>query len=249
MNVLAVIPARMHSSRLPAKPLADIQGRPLVQWVYEGAASCADVSTVVVATDHDEIASCVRDFGGNVELTSERHPSGTDRVAEVAARHSEADVVLNVQGDQPFVDASMLRALIRPFAEIDPPVMSTLAYEAEGATSENDENTVKVVCDIRGNALYFSRAAIPFFRSGGSAPVLHHLGLYGFTRTFLLSIPKMEQTPLEQVEGLEQLRVIEQGHRIRVCLTAHGVPEVNTPEDLEEVRALALARSSDVDER
>lgn len=237
LNILAVIPSRMRSTRLPAKPLADIQGRPLVQWVYEGTRSCTEVTTVVVATDHDEIAACVSDFGGLVEMTSPDHLSGTDRVAEVAARYPEADVVLNVQGDQPFVTPEMLSALIAPFREPDPPVMSTLAYAFDG--DGTDEHTVKVVCDIRGDALYFSRAPIPFFREQTGVPVLHHLGLYAFSRSFLLEFPGFAPTPLETTESLEQLRVLEHGYKIRVCRTPRGVMEVNTAEDLDAARRVA----------
>jgi 3-deoxy-manno-octulosonate cytidylyltransferase (CMP-KDO synthetase) len=238
MKILAVIPARYQSSRLPGKPLVKIGDRPMVQCVYEAAMQCSDFTKVVVATDSDVIADCVRGFGGVVEMTSNQHETGTDRVAEVAERYAEMDVVVNVQGDQPFVTPTMLTQLVVPYLQGETPEMTTLACPLNLETQYLDANAVKVICDRRGYALYFSRAPIPYFRNPGTAPVFHHLGLYGFSRAFLAQYAQLTPTPLEQCEGLEQLRVLEHGAAIRVCLTEKSVLEINTPEDLQQAYTL-----------
>jgi 3-deoxy-manno-octulosonate cytidylyltransferase (CMP-KDO synthetase) len=238
VSILAVVPARHAAVRFPGKPLADLAGRPVVQWVYEAASRCAAFDEVVVATDSEEIASHVRGFGGSVELTRGDHATGTDRVAEVASRRPSADVVVNVQGDQPFATPEMLTALVEPYLAGERPEMTTLAAPLADGVAAADPNTVKVVTDLRGDALYFSRSAIPYARHGGSAPMLHHLGLYAFTRETVLRFPTSAATPLEQLEGLEQLRALEHGVRIRVCHTDRMVLEINTPEDLERAREL-----------
>jgi 3-deoxy-manno-octulosonate cytidylyltransferase (CMP-KDO synthetase) len=239
MRILGVIPARMGATRFPGKPLADLAGRPLVQWVYEAAAGCGDLREVLVATPDAEIAAVVESFGGKAELTDAAHPTGTDRVAEVAGRHTDADVVVNVQGDQPFVTAAMLSALVGPYRTGGQPVMTTVAAPLVDSAVD-DPNVVKVICDRAGDALYFSRSPIPFRREAvqGRLPVYHHIGLYAFTRQFLAEYTSLAPTPLEQSEGLEQLRVLENGHRIRVCPIPHPVLEVNTPNDLAQAVAL-----------
>lgn len=239
-TILAVIPAREAAQRFPGKPLADLSGRPLVQWVYNAAASCAAFSDVIVATESEKIAERVREFGGQVELTSPDHPSGTDRVAEVAERHPEAAVVANVQGDQPFATAAMLTALVQPYLHGETPPMTTLACPLEDAAWWDDPNVVKVVRGVDGYALYFSRSSIPYGAADAGSHVrpLHHLGLYAFTRETLLRFPTLEPTPLELQERLEQLRALEHGIRIRVCDTERPVLEVNTPEDLAAAQRL-----------
>lgn len=236
----------MAATRFPGKPLADLGGRPLVQWVYESASGCADIDELVVATPDPEIIDAVRGFGGQVELTRSDHPTGTDRVAEVAERHAEAEVVVNIQGDQPFVTAPMLSALVGPYHAGAEPVMTTVAAPLDPDSGPGDPNIVKVVCDRAGDALYFSRSPIPFRRHQmvGPLPTYHHIGLYAFTRDFLAKYATMSPTPLEQAEGLEQLRVLEHGYRIRVSPIDHPVLEVNTPEDL--VQALAIVQEGGV---
>lgn len=242
-QILAVVPAREAAQRFPGKPLADLEGRPVVQWVYEAAQECAAFDSVVVATDSERIAEAVRGFGGEVELTRDDHATGTDRVAEVAERHPRHDVVVNVQGDQPFATAEMLRALVQPYLDGETPAMTTLACPLETDEAWDDPNVVKVVRDLDGNALYFSRSSIPHSRDGGRYPgALHHLGLYAFTRDTVLRFPSLEPTPLEAEERLEQLRALEHGIRIRVCDTEHPVMEINTPEDLEAARELVRSR-------
>ena len=239
-HILAVIPAREGARRFPGKPLADLDGRPVVQWVYESAAGCAAYDEVIVATDSQEIASRVRDFGGLVELTRVDHPSGTDRVAEVAERHANADVVVNVQGDQPFATPEMLGVLVEPYLAGEHPPMTTLACPLVDAASWTDPNVVKVVRAVDGHALYFSRSSIPYRAADESSYVtpLHHMGLYAFTRETVLRFPALPATPLEQQERLEQLRALEHGIRIHVCETDRPLLEINTPEDLERARRL-----------
>jgi 3-deoxy-manno-octulosonate cytidylyltransferase (CMP-KDO synthetase) len=234
MQIIGVIPARMAATRFPGKPLADLEGRPLVRWVYESAAQCDDLDELLVATPDAEIVEVVEAFGGRAELTRDDHLTGTDRVAEVSSRHPAADVVANIQGDQPFVSPAMISALVGPYQRGDRPEMTTVAAPLDLEAGMHDPNVVKVVCDQRGDGLYFSRSPIPFQRGEvvGSLPVYHHIGLYAFTREFLAQYSTMESTPLEQAEGLEQLRALEHGYRIRVCPIEQSVLEVNTPEEL-----------------
>jgi len=214
--------------------------RPIVQWVWDATVASDVFTDVVVATPDAEIADTVAGFGGSVVLTSERHVTGTDRVAEVAAAHDH-EVVANVQGDQPFVTADMLRALVAPFALDVAPPMSTLATAFSSPEEVADSNMVKVVTDRSGNALYFSRAPIPFAREGRKVAALHHIGLYGFQRAFLAEFAALDATPLELAEGLEQLRALEYGHRIRVAEVAEvSTIEINTPDDM--VRAERYVR-------
>ncbi len=238
MKILAVIPARYQSQRFPGKPLAQLGDRPLIQWVYQGTQKCPAFTQVIVATDHQEIATCVRKFGGQVEITSSEHLSGTDRVAEVAQRYPQMEVIVNVQGDQPFVTVQMLQELVFPYQQGETPGMTTLACPLKDESSYTDSNIVKVLCDRHQNALYFSRAPIPYYRNLKTAPVYHHLGLYAFRRDFLLTYSQLSPTPLEQCEALEQLRVLEHGYKIRVCQTENATIEVNTPEDLEKAHSI-----------
>ncbi|PZO09958.1 MAG: 3-deoxy-manno-octulosonate cytidylyltransferase [Leptolyngbya foveolarum] len=242
MKLLAVIPARYDSSRFPGKPLVMIGDHPMVQWVYEAAQSCAAFSKVVVATDSEKIADCVRSFGGHVEITRSDHETGTDRVAEAAKRELEMGAIANVQGDQPFVTQEILAQLIAPYQSEETPDMTTLACPLTGSGPYNDPNVVKVLCDRHQQALYFSRSPIPFYRNQPSGeqpvPVHHHLGLYAFRRDFLAHYAELEPTPFERCEALEQLRVLAHGYRIVVCPTAASILEINTPEDLAKAQSI-----------
>jgi 3-deoxy-manno-octulosonate cytidylyltransferase (CMP-KDO synthetase) len=238
MNILAVIPARYNSQRFPGKPLVMIDDRPMVQWVYEAAKSCPSFSKVVVATDSEAIAECVRSFGGAVEMTHSNHETGTDRVAEVAERYPEMVAIANVQGDQPFVTSQMLTELVSPYLKGESPNMTTLACPLHQETDYSDPNVVKVLCDRNGRALYFSRSPIPYYRNPRPAPVWHHLGLYAFRRDFLAEYTKLTPTPLEHCEGLEQLRVLEHGYSILVSQTQKAILEINTPNDLLQAKSL-----------
>ncbi len=237
-NCIAVIPARYASARFPGKPLVDIHGKPMVQRVYEAARQCEAFSEVVVATDDERIAEAVRRFGGQVAMTRTDHATGTDRVAEVAAGRVNVDAVANVQGDQPFVTARVLTQLVQPYLDGKNPPMTTIACPLSGEDAFHDANTVKVICDKNMDAIYFSRAPIPYFQQRLDAPVYHHLGLYAFDATFLQTYTQLAPTPLERCEQLEQLRVIEHGYRIQVALTEVAFPEVNTPEDLDRAKAI-----------
>ncbi len=243
MQTLAVIPARYASSRFPGKPLALIAGRPMIQWVYEATQSSGVFDAVMVATDHQAIAETVTRFGGRVAWTRSDHATGTDRVAEVAATSPGSSVIANVQGDQPFVTAEILRALIQPFQSPNPPEMTTVACPL-ATSGHQDPNTVKVLLDQQGNALYFTRSAVPTYRERHPAPVYHHLGLYAFRRDFLLRYPTLSPTPLERCEQLEQLRVLEHGLRIGVTPVSAAIPEVNTPEDLDIANQWVSARKA-----
>ena len=239
MKILAVIPARYDSQRLPGKVLSKIDHRPMVQWVYEAAQSCSDFAEVVVATDSEIVADCVKQFGGKVEMTSSEHTTGTDRVAEVAKRYPEMTAVANVQGDQPFVTPEILSQLISPYLKGESPEMTTVACPLDMDTGYNDPNTVKVLCDQRNRAIYFSRSPIPYFRNPVKVPVFHHLGLYAFRQDFLEQYTKLTPTPIESCEGLEQLRAIEHGFAIQVCLIEKALMEVNTSDELLQAQCLA----------
>ena len=233
-KILCVIPSRLNSTRLPRKALVLIQGKPMIQWVYEGALKCKSFAKVVVATDCQEIADVILKLGGDVEMTPSELPTGTDRVAYVAQRHPEYNVVVNLQGDEPFIRADMLDSLVEPYLNGKNPSMATLACPISLEKEYADPNTVKVLVNKFNSAIYFSRSPIPFFRTQNipNVPVHMHLGLYAFKRDFLLDFTKMEQTPLEQTELLEQLRALENGVSIYVSLTPHKIIEINYPEDL-----------------
>lgn len=237
MNVVVMIPARLAATRLPNKPLVDIAGKPMVQWVYEKSlASHADA--VFIVTPDDEIAAVAHGFNAEVIMTSHAHQTGTDRLAEAVASLPESvDIIVNVQGDEPRITADAINSVITPLLEDSELAMSTLACKLPDDRFD-DPNTVKVVLKRNGDALYFSRAGIPFPRSVGTVAPLQHVGLYAYRRSFLSTFPTLERTPLEQTESLEQLRALEHGYRIRVVYTSHVPESVDTAEDLERVRAL-----------
>jgi 3-deoxy-manno-octulosonate cytidylyltransferase (CMP-KDO synthetase) len=237
MNILCVIPSRIGSTRTPRKPLLPIQGKPMVQWVYENASRCQILSKVVVATDSEEIAEVIDKINGHVVMTDPNLPTGTDRVACVAEQFPEMEVVINLQGDEPFIKPKMLEQLVSPYLQGERPEMTTLAYPLNKETSYNNPGAVKVITDLKGNAIYFSRSPIPYFRQDVPAPVYHHMGLYAFRRDFLLSYRDLPQTPLELAESLEQLRVMENGYKIRVCLTEERTLEINTPEEYAQAQS------------
>lgn len=232
-KILCVIPSRIGSTRIPRKPLLPIQGKPMVQWVYENASQCKILSKVIVATDCEEIADLITGIGGQVAMTDPNIQTGSDRAAAVAEHHPDVDVVINLQGDEPFIKPLMLEQLVAPYLAGETPEMTTLAYPLDMETKYREPGAVKVITDLKGNALYFSRAPIPFFRTQEKAPVYNHIGLYAFRRDFLMLYKNLPQTPLEKTESLEQLRVLEHGFKIRVCLTKERTLEINTPEEYE----------------
>jgi len=236
MNILCVIPSRIGSTRTPRKPLLPIQGKPMIQWVYENASRCQILTKVIVATDSNEIADVIHKINGNVVMTDPALPTGTDRVAAVAEQFSDMDVVINLQGDEPFIKPKMLEQLVSPYLLGELPEMTTLAYPLNKENDYNNPGAVKVIFDLKGDAIYFSRSPIPYFRQEVTVPVYHHMGLYAFRRDFLLSYKNLLQTPLELAESLEQLRVMENGYKIRVCLTEERTLEINTPEEYERAQ-------------
>ena len=235
MRVVVIIPARYGSSRFDGKPLADICGKPMIQWVCQRAMKAQSVESVHVATDDDRIRAAVNAFGGNVVMTSAVCRSGTDRVAEATEQLAlEKDtVVVNIQGDQPLVDPRCFDTLVRPFKD-DPEVrMSTLAYVIVNERELTDPKDVKVTFDNNGDALYFSRATIPYNRDGIKGyDTYKHLGVYAYTKDFLDCFRSLPPGKLEEIEKLEQLRAMEHGYRIRVMLTPYDSPEVDLPEDI-----------------
>jgi 3-deoxy-manno-octulosonate cytidylyltransferase (CMP-KDO synthetase) len=234
--VVAIIPARYHSSRLPGKALADIGGRPMIEHVYRRAAAASSVSSVYVATDDERILEAVRSFGGVACITSPDHLSGTDRLAEVAAELS-ADIIVNVQGDEPLLEPAMIDEAVAPLLADPLVVMSTLRRRIDDPDEYLNPNVTKVVVDREGYALYFSRAPIPFVRDGcPPASAWRHIGLYVYRRDLLLQLAGLEPTELERSEALEQLRALEHGIRILAVETNYDSIGVDTPEDLERVR-------------
>ena len=240
MQVAVIIPARLASERLPEKPLADMAGKPMVGRVLERAKAARGVAHVVVATDSERIAQAVRAAGGKAVMTSPDCASGSDRCADAARQLPPVDVVVNIQGDEPLLAAEAIEQLLAAFA--DPSVqMATLARPLEKGEYENP-NVVKLVTAQNGDALYFSRAPIPFLRGGGQpAQARAHVGIYGFRADFLQLFTELPPTPLEQAERLEQLRALEHGYRIRVVQTKYRAVGVDTAEDLERVRAIFAA--------
>ena len=249
MRVAVVIPARFPSSRLPGKPLLRDTGKYLIQHVYEQASGSKCASLVVVATDDERIRKAVEGFGGNVVMTRADHPSGTDRVAEVAAKLG-SDVIVNVQGDEPQIEPTAIDQLAGLLAADAGADMATLATPLPDRESYLSPNVVKVVCDDRGRALYFSRSPIPLVREGEPdlaarpARFLQHLGVYAYRRPYLLKLAATPPHPLEEAEKLEQLRVLGAGGTIQVGQIAHAHRGVDTPADYAAfVRAYREGRS------
>jgi 3-deoxy-manno-octulosonate cytidylyltransferase (CMP-KDO synthetase) len=241
MKVYGIIPARYGSTRLPAKVLADIAGRPLIQHVYERARLSPSLDRLVVATDDDRVFQRVKSFGGEVVKTSPAHPSGTDRVAEAARilEAGEKDLVVNIQGDQPLFESGMIDEIVSPFQEDAGLEMGALVYPILREEELANPSVVKVVADRQGFALYFSRSPIPFVQTAGLTPRFYkHIGPYAYRLGFLLEFTRLSRGTLEQIESLEQLRALEHGHKIRIVETQFDSQEVDTPEDLEKVRAI-----------
>lgn len=238
MSSFVVIPARLASTRLPQKMLLAQTGQPLVQHTYEAAERAQHPAGVCVATDSREIYDAVRAFGGSVCMTSDDCASGTDRVAEVARDMPQHDIFVNVQGDEPDLPAAAIDQVVSLLEDDPDAVMATLATPIRSRASLDDPSCVKVVFDAQGRALYFSRSAIPHARDwnddllAADPPLFYqHVGLYAYRRSFLLKLASMPPSALEQTEKLEQLRVLEAGHRISVGVTDHQAIGIDTPED------------------
>lgn len=248
MRIIGIIPSRYSSTRLAGKPLVDLGGKTMIERVYRSCQASRLLEALIVATDDGRIYDEVRRFGGDVEMTSPHHQSGTDRIAEVAAKRGFADndIIVNIQGDQPLIEGSTIDDLIRPLAEDESLVMSTMSFRIRNPEDIHKTSIVKVVTDQNGMALYFSRHPIPFVREPEGkdpleTPYYKHLGLYAYRKKFLLGFSQLKESYLERNEKLEQLRVLENGYRIKVVESKFNSLEVDTPEDVEKVRAVLLA--------
>ena len=237
MRTLCVIPARYASTRLPGKPLADICGKPMICRVLERARCARKPDKVIVATDDERICDAVRAEGGEALMTRTDHLTGTDRLAEVAEAYPAVDLIVNVQGDEPLIEPSAIDDLIAPFEMDENLPMATVMTRMEDAEEQLDPNNVKVVVDKLGYALYFSRSLVPYPRAA-AGPVYKHIGIYAYRRDFLLRYARLEPTPLEKAESLEQLRALENGYGIRVLETDCRFVGVDTPEDLALVNKI-----------
>lgn len=240
-TIVGIIPARYASTRFPGKPLATIAGRPMIQYVYDRACRSTLLDEVLVATDDQRIFDEVRHFGGEAIMTSPNHPSGTDRLAEVARRLSSVEIIVNIQGDEPLIKPAAIDAVVAPLREDTSLLMSSVMTPMPQSSLSWDGNIVKVVTDLNGYALYFSRAPIPAPREAltGPGPWKKHIGLYAYRRDFLLKLAELPPSPLEKIEKLEQLRVLEHGYRIKMVEREDEISiGVDTPNDLERVRAI-----------
>lgn len=239
MKVYVILPARYGSSRFKGKPLALIDGKPMIRHVYERAKKVDDVDRVVVATDDERIQKLVLDFGGEVVMTAPDHPSGTDRVAEAVdiLGVDHQDVVVNIQGDQPAFDPRVISQIVKPLQDNPGLDMSTPAIRMTDRSEIENPNDVKVVFDRQGLALYFSRAVIPWPREGDWSHFHKHIGIYAYRASFLRQFVQLPPGRLEDIEKLEQLRAMEHGYKIMVVPTTLDSPEVDTPEDIAKVEA------------
>jgi 3-deoxy-manno-octulosonate cytidylyltransferase (CMP-KDO synthetase) len=245
-HTVVVIPARYASTRFPGKALEDIAGRPMIEHVYRRAAAARNVDAVLVATDDPRIAEAVTKFGGEVRMTRATHPTGTDRIAEVAET-LDCDLIVNLQGDEPLIEPAAIDEAIEPFRDDPTLIMTSLCRKFRPDEDVRDPHIVKVVSDLHGFARYFSRAPIPYVRdttrTNDDAAHFKHIGLYVQRREFLLRVATLQPTPLERAEALEQLRTLEHGYSIKMIETTHDSIGVDTPEDLERVRRLLTAEA------
>lgn len=234
MKFLGVIPARYSSTRFPGKPLELINGKSMIEWVYKRTIK-SDLDKVIVATDDERIYNEVISFGGEAILTSKEHETGTDRIAEVSTKYPEYEVIINIQGDEPLIEKNMINSLINPFIEDADLKMATLKFKLDNIEDINNPNIVKVITDNNNYAIYFSRSPIPYPRHMDMGNYYKHIGIYAYEREFLLGYSKLKQTPLEISESLEQLRVLENGYKIKVIETKNKIIGVDTKEDLEKL--------------
>ena len=235
MKFLGVIPSRYASTRLEGKPLKDICGHTMVEWVYKRALK-SKLDKVVIATDDERIMDEVKSFGGNAILTRTDHLNGTSRIAEVCETYTDYDVIVNIQGDEPLIEPDMINAIIDSFIEDTSITMSTLKHKLTNMAEIENPNAVKVITDKNGFAVYFSRSVIPYPRKLNMDNYYKHVGIYGYKRDFVMEYAKMPSTPLELSESLEQLRVLENGYKIKVIETLHKIIGVDTQEELDRVR-------------
>jgi 3-deoxy-manno-octulosonate cytidylyltransferase (CMP-KDO synthetase) len=245
MPIKAFIPSRYGSTRFPAKPLALISGKPMIQNVYECAKACPDISEVFVVTDDERISKRVEEFGGKSVMTAKEHQSGTDRIAEAVQKLGlgKDDLIVNIQGDQPFFDPSVISLMAEPLVKDAGIPMGTVKYRLKDEEEIQNINIVKVVTDNNGFALYFSRNPVPYYREKAADRAFYkHLGFYIYRMEFLLKFSRLPIGVLERAEKLEQLRALEHGYKIKVVETIHDSVEVDAPEDIEKVERMVRRR-------
>ena len=243
MNKTAIIiPVRYGSSRLEGKPLLKVMNKPVIQWVYEKAQSAKLADIIIVATDDERIYNAVKEFGGNVEMTSVNHKCGSDRIKEVCERHPEIAYIVNLQGDEPLIKPESIDEVIKNVRDDETADISTLIRPLNDENEINNPNLVKCVTDNKGFALYFSRSKIPFERNTGHANFYGHLGIYGYKRNALFKMTELPQSSLELSESLEQLRALENGMRIKTSVVDFVPVGIDTAEDLEKFRKIVESR-------
>lgn len=239
MNIIGIIPARYASTRFPGKPLVDIGGKSMIQRVYEQCQKATCLNDVIVATDDERIAKHVISFGGYVAMTNPAHQSGTDRCAEVISNYNKpCDAVINIQGDEPFIDPEQIALVANSFKEANTQIASLVKRLTNAADVQNP-NVVKAIFNTKQEAIYFSRSPIPFHRNKDvDVTYYKHVGIYGYTKETLLAITKLQAGILENIENLEQLRWLENGYKIRLQETTHEAAAIDTPDDLDKVMKL-----------
>ncbi len=239
INVIGVIPARYESKRLPHKLLRTLYGKPLLQWAWDNASSAHSLDELIIACDHPELEQAAKEFGANVVMTSADHSSGTDRIAE-AVSDIDAKIVINIQADEPLINSSIIDSLAQEMLANANLVMATVKKRIEDQEQINNPNVVKVICDRADFAIYFSRYALPYYRQKEGVERIYykHLGIYAYTKDFLYTFKNLPRSYLEQAEMLEQLRVLQAGHKIKVIETQFDSWGVDTEEDFQEVEKI-----------
>lgn len=232
MKTVIIIPARYSSTRLNAKPLIEVCGKPVIQWVYEQAKTVSAADEVIVATDHEEIFNTCKKFGGQVEMTSVNHKSGTDRIAEVISRHDEYDLIVNLQGDEPLISTQNITTAINLLKNDKNADISTLVKVVKSKEEVENPNLVKCIKDKNDYAIYFSRNKLPFERNEYQGDFYGHIGLYCYTKEALINMTKLSQSNIEKAESLEQLRAIYNGMKIKVAVVESNAIGIDTKEDL-----------------
>lgn len=238
MKTAIIIPARYASTRLPGKPLIEINGKPIIQWVYEKAKGANFADMVIVATDDERIFNVVKDFDGEVVMTSSEHQCGSDRIAEVIQKYPSIDIAVNVQGDEPLITPESIDDAIKALKEDSSADISTLIREIKDEEEVLNPNIVKVVFDNNQNAMYFSRSPMPYHRNKGEVKNYAHIGLYAYRADALIKMTKMEQSPLELAESLEQLRALQNGIKIKTCIVDYVPVGIDTKEDVEKFQLI-----------
>lgn len=236
-----IIPARYGSSRLEGKPLIKVEGKPIIQWVYEKAQMAKLADMIIVATDDKRIFDAVKEFGGNVEMTSTEHKCGSDRIKEVVMRHPEISYIVNLQGDEPLIKPESIDEVAKNVKEVGDADISTLVREIKDENEAENPNLVKCVFDNFGFAMYFSRSKIPYERNVGKAKIYGHLGIYGYKRNALIKMTELPQTTYEQAESLEQLRALQNGMRIKISVVDFVPVGIDTAEDLEKFKRIVTS--------